>query len=128
MFSLTKAILFRVQAEVEVLLVKLQMERDGALKATARVSDLVERLERAEHSSVRTRQMASKSKAETDSSPASLQKEVARLEAELKREKQRADELQQDLHDAQKDNCLIDSKVKEEWGVGAALFNETLKK
>ncbi len=128
MFSLTKAILFRVQAQVEVLLVKLQMGRDGALEATARVSELVEYLERAEHSSVHTRQMASKSMAELDSSLASLQKEVARLEAELKREKQRADELQRDLHDAQKDNCLIDSKVKEEWGVGAALFNEILKK
>ena len=111
---------------MEVLLVKLQMGRDGALEAT--VSELVECLERAEHSSVCTRQMASKSMAELDSSLASLQAEVARLEAELKREKQRADELQQDLHDAQKDNCLIDSKVKEEWGVGAALFNETLKK
>ena len=89
MFSLTKAILFKVQAEVEVLLVKLQMGRDGAFEAKARVSELVVCLERAEHSSVRTRQMASKSMTELDSSPESLQAEVARLEAELKREKQR---------------------------------------
>ncbi|ESO98586.1 hypothetical protein LOTGIDRAFT_176518 [Lottia gigantea] len=82
------------------------------LESQARISDLVERTERAEQNSLlSTQKLANtsanveaqdKSKNEVREELQKLQISYARIEAELKHEKQRADMLQEDLLDSQK--------------------------
>ncbi|XP_035827375.1 ankyrin repeat domain-containing protein 26 isoform X3 [Aplysia californica] len=102
----------QLRVEMEKLQQRYQSTHDKSVEAQARVSELVDRLEKAEHSSLfSTQQLANtsanmqavtKSKSELDESMQQLQIDNARLEAELKYEKQRADMLSQDLQDSQK--------------------------
>ncbi|RUS71110.1 hypothetical protein EGW08_021126 [Elysia chlorotica] len=101
-----------LRAELDQAQHRYQTAHDKATEAQARVSELIDRLDKAESSSVySTQQLANtsanmqglfKSKSELDESMQQLQVENARLEAELKYEKQRADMLYQDLQDSQK--------------------------
>ncbi|KAK3709867.1 hypothetical protein RRG08_050344 [Elysia crispata] len=101
-----------LKAELDQAQQRYQTAHDKATEAQARVSELLDRLDKAESSSVySTQQLVNtsanmqglfKSKSELDESMQQIQVENARLEAELKYEKQRADMLYQDLQDSQK--------------------------
>ncbi|XP_059152667.1 ankyrin repeat domain-containing protein 36C-like isoform X2 [Physella acuta] len=102
----------RLKSEVEQLQQRYQATHDKLIESQARISELVDRLEKAEHTSLfSSQQLANtsanmhglvKSKSQMDENIQQLQIENARLEAELKYEKQRADMLNQDLMDSQK--------------------------
>ncbi|BFZ10588.1 hypothetical protein BsWGS_13626 [Bradybaena similaris] len=101
-----------LKLELEKLQQRYQITHDKSVEAQARLSELVDRLEKAENNSVYSRQQwvdtsanmqgLVRSKLEQDESLQQLQIDNARFEAELRFEKQRADMLYQDLQDSQK--------------------------
>ncbi|CAL1526232.1 unnamed protein product [Lymnaea stagnalis] len=102
----------QLKSEVERLQHKYQSTHDKSVESQARISELVDRLEKAEHTSLYSNQQLAntsanmqgltKTKTQLDESMQHLQIENTKLEAELKYEKQRADMLYQDLQDSQK--------------------------
>ncbi|CAG5117917.1 unnamed protein product, partial [Candidula unifasciata] len=102
----------QLKMDLEKLQHRYQITHDKSVEAQARLSELVDRLEKAENNSVFSRQQLVdtsanmqglvRSKFEQDESLQQLQIDNTKLEAELRFEKQRADMLYQDLQDSQK--------------------------
>ncbi|XP_067684911.1 ankyrin repeat domain-containing protein 26-like [Haliotis asinina] len=101
-----------LKVEMERLQQKYQDAHDKTVEAQTRVSELVERMEKAEQSSLVSSQQLvhtsanmqafSKSKEEVEENYQKLLVETARLETELKHEKQQSEMLHKDLLDSQK--------------------------
>ncbi|XP_055882391.1 trichohyalin-like isoform X3 [Biomphalaria glabrata] len=119
--SLQIALKAKEQAEQERMSLKSELDRlqhkyqethDKSVESQARISELVDRLEKAESTSLLSHQHLANtsanmqglviSKSQLDETMQQLQIENTKLEAELKYEKQRADMLNQDLQDSMK--------------------------
>nr|KAI8735551.1 ankyrin repeat domain-containing protein 26 isoform X1 [Biomphalaria glabrata] len=119
--SLQIALKVKEQAEQERMSLKSELDRlqhkyqethDKSVESQARISELVDRLEKAESTSLLSHQHLANtsanmqglviSKSQLDETMQQLQIENTKLEAELKYEKQRADMLNQDLQDSMK--------------------------
>ncbi|KAK6177565.1 hypothetical protein SNE40_015641 [Patella caerulea] len=102
----------QLKLEVERLQQKYESAHEQTIESQARISDLVERTQRAEQNSMLSSQKLLNSSASIEANHKSkdeikdelqkLQISYAKIEAELKHEKQRADMLQEDLLDSQK--------------------------
>ncbi|XP_064604354.1 trichohyalin-like isoform X2 [Liolophura sinensis] len=102
----------QLRMEAEKSAQKYEIAHDKTIELQARITELVDRLERAEHSSIVSSQQLAHSSANMqaftrsrdglEDSVHKLEVDKARLETELKHERQRVELLQRDLDDSQK--------------------------